>query len=315
MDVIIVNWNSGDQLRECLSALANARHLGYVLGRVVIVDNGSADGSANDLDYPSLPLFVIRNNINRGFAVASNQGAAGSTSDYLLFLNPDTRVLADTLARSIRYMEDPGNERAGIVGVQLLDENGAVSRTCARFPATRYFVYAMLGLDRLFPTIFHNLWYLEWDHMQSRAVDHVMGAYFQIRNGLFKQLDGFDERFFVYLEDIDLSLRAWRAGWSSYYLATAQCYHVGGGTSRQIMGRRMFYGLRSRIIYGFKNFAVPNAVILLLATLFVEPIARLGMAMTKGSMTRVREIIEGYSLLWRTLPGILGSTIRVKARH
>jgi N-acetylglucosaminyl-diphospho-decaprenol L-rhamnosyltransferase len=263
------------------------------------------DDSANNLHYPSLPLLVIRNNCNRGFATASNQGAAGSTADYLLFLNPDTRVLHDTLARSIRYMDDPGNDRVGIVGVQLLDANGAVSRTCARFPATRYFVYAMLGLDRLFPRLFPSLWYVEWDHLQSRSVDHVMGAYLHIRNSLFKQLNGFDERFFVYLEDVDLSLRAWQAGWSSYYLATAQCYHAGGGTTRQIMGRRMFYGLTSRILYAFKNFAIANAITLLLLTLFVEPVTRLLMATMKGSMTRVGQIIEGYTLLWGNLPAIL----------
>src|SRR5260221_5717402 len=88
LDVIIVNWNAGSHLRACLSALSQSRQEGYRLKRVVVVDNASVDKSADNLEYPLLPLVVIRNSVNRGFGVACNQGAAGSTADHLLFLNP-----------------------------------------------------------------------------------------------------------------------------------------------------------------------------------------------------------------------------------
>ena len=136
LDVVIVNWNTGSQLRACLAALAASRQDSYRLGRVVVVDNASADQSMDDLACLALPLLTIKNDENVGFGAACNQGAAGSTADYLLFLNPDTRVF-ETLASSVRWMEHSGNDDVGILGVQLLDESGQVSRTCARFLASR----------------------------------------------------------------------------------------------------------------------------------------------------------------------------------
>jgi N-acetylglucosaminyl-diphospho-decaprenol L-rhamnosyltransferase len=225
----------------------------------------------------------------------------------LLFLNPDTKILDDTLAKSVQFMESPENSRIGIVGVQLLDENGTVRRHCSRFLATRYFIYMMLGLHRLSPARFPYHMYDEWNHLQSRRIEHVMGAYFFIRCSLFKEVCGFDERFFVYFEDVDLSLRAVQAGWSSYYLAEAQCYHACGGSSKQVKARRLFYVLQSRILYGFKNFGIVSAVILLLATLLIEPVSRLVQAIFQGSLAQIREVFQGYLLLWRALPHILGS--------
>jgi len=307
LDVIIVNWNTGPQLRECLASLSGAQRNGYVLGRVVVVDNASSDHSADDLFCPSLPLSMIWNISNRGFAAACNQGAEGSLADYLLFLNPDTRVFDDTLSKSVAWMESPENSRTGILGVQLLDEDGKISPTCARFLATRHYIYRMFGLRHAFPKIFRDYECSEWDHSDSRHVEHVMGAYFFIRSCLFKEVNGFDERFFIYLEDVDLSLRALRAGWSSYYLATAQCHHAGGGSSRQIKARRLFYALQSRIFYAFKNSRAGSAITLLLATLFIEPIVRIGHAMVRGSVTQIAEVFQANWQLWCSLPRILNS--------
>ena len=95
--VVIVNWNSGAQLRECLTSFAAAAGDDVTLSRITMVDNASVDGSADGLENMGLPLTVIRNTENHGFAAACNQGAAGSDADFLLFLNPDTRLLAGSL--------------------------------------------------------------------------------------------------------------------------------------------------------------------------------------------------------------------------
>src|SRR5205807_7441188 len=135
---------------------------------------------------PGLPLVIIRNDENRGFAAACNQGAADSTADYLLFLNPDTKVFENTLAGSVQWMEGPENRQTGILGVQLLDENNQVTRTCAKFLAARYFVHRVLGLNCLLPDVFPDLLCTNWHHLESRRVDHVTGAYFFIRRNLFR---------------------------------------------------------------------------------------------------------------------------------
>ena len=90
LDVIIVNWNAGTHLRACLDSLGSLPHLNYTIGRVVVVDNASTDGSADGLRAGDLPVEVLRNGENRGFGAACNQGGGGTRSDYLLFLNPDT---------------------------------------------------------------------------------------------------------------------------------------------------------------------------------------------------------------------------------
>jgi N-acetylglucosaminyl-diphospho-decaprenol L-rhamnosyltransferase len=307
VDIIIVNWNTGPQLQQCVQALSMSHRDGFVLLRVVVVDNASTDGSANDLHSFGLPVFLIRNPDNRGFAAACNQAAEGSPADYLLFLNPDTRVCPDTLAKSTAFMESAGNSRIGIVGVQMVDEEGKVAVTCSRFLSTRYFMYRMLGLNQLFPARFLSILYEEWDHSESRPIEHVVGAYYLMRGPLFRELGGFDERFFVYFEDVDLSLRACQAGWTSYYLASAQCYHASGGSSRQVKARRLFYVLQSRIFYAFKNFGTWNATGLLLATLFIEPWARVARAAARFSVRELGELVHGYSLLWLALPRILFS--------
>jgi N-acetylglucosaminyl-diphospho-decaprenol L-rhamnosyltransferase len=307
IDIILVNWNAGGQIQECLLSLSQATQRGYGLGQVIVVDNASSDGSANGLSCLGLPLTVIQNSSNRGFAAACNQGAAGSTADYLLFLNPDTKILPDSLTKSVECMANPENSDVGILGVQLLEEGGEISRSCSRFPTTKSFISKMLGLNRFFPRWFPDQFYLEWDHLHSRQVEQVMGAYFFVRDSVFKQVGGFDERFFLYFEEVDLSLRVRQAGWFTYYLATAQCSHTGGGSSRQVRARRLFYVLQSRILYGFKNFGIVSAAALLLATLLIEPVSRLVQAIFQGSLAQIREVFQGYLLLWRSLPRILGS--------
>jgi GT2 family glycosyltransferase len=119
-----------------------------------------------------------------------------------------------------------------------------------------------------------------------------------VRRCVFDALHGFDERFFVYKEDLDFSLRANKAGWESYFLADTRAYHRGGGSSEQIKAKRLFYGLRSRVQYGFKHFGYPAACGLLLATLFLEPAARIVRALLKRSSEALWETLCGIGCLW-----------------
>src|SRR5438874_11159951 len=121
VDIVIVNWNAGEQLRQCLEAIAAAKRTEVELRRTVVVDNGSTDLSLEGIDRIRLPTRIVLNKTNRGFAAACNQGAKDSTADYLLFLNPDTRVQPNALAEPIDFMEREENRRIGILGIQLVD--------------------------------------------------------------------------------------------------------------------------------------------------------------------------------------------------
>ncbi len=314
LDVIIVNWNAGPLLHQCLESIAAAARSYIDLKRVVIVDNASIERPLQSVDTAGLPTVVIRNEQNRGFATACNQGASGSVADYLLFLNPDTTLRLEALARPIVFMEQPQNSRIGIVGIQLVDDNGNVARTCARFPTPGRLLATMLGLDRAAPGLFPAHFMIEWDHRQSGEVDQVMGAYFMVRRSMFEALGGFDERFFVYFEEVDLSVRAHALGWRSCYLATAQAYHHGSGDVKKHMpALRLFYSLRSRMQYGYKHFNPFTATLVALGTLFVEPLSRLLLASVRRSPSQFADVLKAYALLWRALPSRLGTRRQLPA--
>jgi GT2 family glycosyltransferase len=298
IDIIIVNWNAGSQLVDVLSSLVSFHH--DLVGSVIVVDNGSTDDSLTlverSIKEPPFNLKFIHNVDNRGFGAACNQGVELVDSEYLLFLNPDARVYEDTLAKAFNYMQSPENSSVGICGVQLIDEEGHISRSCTRFPSAIGLVAHAVGLDRFFPRTGHFMG--EWDHAQTRIVDHLIGAFFLVRRELFVSLNGFDERFFVYLEDLDFSYRAKQAGWSSVYLASAQAFHAGGGTSNQVKAKRLFYSLRSRILYAFKHFSWLGACIALLATILLEPFARSLLTLFRLSWSGFIETMIAYRMLF-----------------
>jgi GT2 family glycosyltransferase len=292
--------------------VAAANRHGPVLHRVYVIDNASSDESACGLDDLPLTLVCMRNTTNRGFAAACNQAAADSTAAYLLFLNPDTVLASDSLSVPVAFMELSPNADVGIVGVQLVENQGIVSRSCARFLTPAMIIRRMIGLDRVLESRFPSHFMTEWDHRDTRAVDHVTGAFFLVRRDVFHSLGGFDERFFMYLEDLDFSLRAKRAGWRTFYLTSTTVYHRGGGTSEQIKSKRLYYALRSRVAYAYKHFNRLTATWVTLATLILEPVTRLVRAMVRGSIAEALHTIRAYALLWRALPAIPKKRDRVQ---
>ena len=310
-DVVTVNWNTGRQLAECLASLAASDRSRVTLGRVVVVHNASIDGSTEGLDRGDLPLEIIRNPTNRGFAAACTQGARAGRSPYILFLNPDTRLELDSLAAPLAWLESPDAADIGICGIQLVDAAGRVARSCARFPTAGQLVAGAAGLDRLLPGAFPGFVMRDWDHRQSRRVDHVIGAFYLVRRSLFERLGGFDERYFVYLEDLDFSLRAREVGWHSYFLASARAFHRGGGTSDQVRAERLLYVLGSRLHYARRHFSPARAAAVRLATLGLEPVVRVVAALGGGAPRQARDTIRAYWMLV-TGAGLEGSTLRFR---
>lgn len=297
--VVIVNWNSGTQLEECLQSFEAVANDQVSLTRVTVVDNASVDGSAETL-RAALPLVVIRNPDNRGFAAACNLGAASSTAEFLLFLNPDTRLMPGSLEVPARYLSSREHENVGILGIQLVDGNGHVARNTARAPSACSMIGNTLGLDRVLPAIFPPHFVTEWAHDETRTVDQVMGAFFFVRRSVFEALGGFDERFFVYYEDLDFAARARERGWSSVYLADAKAFHRGQGTSEGVADRRLFYFARSRMLYARKHLGATTALLVTVTTLLLEPIARIAASPRSAAAT-----LRAFGMLWRHLPNIL----------
>ncbi len=309
IDIIIVNWNAGRQLVNAVSSIAlNHQSL---ISCVIIVDNTSTDNSLAHVEALSdLPfkLQIVRNEVNRGFGAACNQGAALVKSQYLLFLNPDTLLFANSVKGALDFMQHPANAKVGIVGIQLLDENNHIARSCARFPTFLTIIAQVIGLNRLPGFTHNNTHMVDWDHNKTVAVDHVIGAFYMIRRHIFESLGGFDERFFVYLEDLDLSLRTHKLGWRSVFLANVQAFHAGGGTSRQVKAHRLFYSMRSRLLYGFKHFTSTQAWFILILSLGLEPISRVVYALMRGEKGDVINTLKAYYMLFADLRETLKKT-------
>jgi N-acetylglucosaminyl-diphospho-decaprenol L-rhamnosyltransferase len=304
VDIVIVNWNSQTLLRECVAALEGSTIAEQL--KVVVVDNASTDGSSNGLKAGRASLEVAHNATNRGFAAACNQGAERGRSRFVLFLNPDVRVRSDTIANAVRYMDDPTNSGVGILGAQLLDADGDVQRSCARAPTATTLLLHALFLDRLFPAFVPPHFLTEWDHGDTRAVDQVMGAFLLIRRSLFERLGGFDERFFLYFEDVDLCLRARQAGWSVVHLASARAEHTGGGTTAAIKDRRLCYLANSKVAYTAKHHGPTAAVVLIALTLCFDMPIRLLHAIVARSPEEGLTVARGTALFWRSLPELWG---------
>lgn len=295
LDIVIVNWNTGDALRTCLQSIADGA-AGIDLQRVAVVDNASTDESMTRASGVPLPLTLVRNETNRGFGAACNQGAAGSRADYLLFLNPDTRLLPDTLARTLAFLESPDQATTGICGIRLLDDGGHASTSAARFPSPRILFGEATGLGRLLPGVFPRHLLTARDCADTRDVDQVIGAYFVMRRPLFESLGGFDERFFVYFEEVDLSLRARLAGFRSMFFAGATAHHTGGLSSDQVKSARLFYTLRGRLLYAWKHFSPFSRALVMAITFGVEWPARALRARLQGG-TAPRETAEAFRRL------------------
>lgn len=302
VDVVIVNWNAGRQLRDCVVSIEE--HGFPCVGRVVVVDNGSSDSSVPQISDLSFVDLILAGE-NLGFAKACNAGAERCEAEFLLFLNPDARLMEGTIARVLSFMDSDMARNVGICGVRLLDENGRVQRHCARFPTLFTYLGHSTGLSVLFPAWFRGLFMDDFDHLSSRDVDHVIGAFFLVRRELFVRINGFDERYFVYLEDLDFSLRARESNWRTFYLADAVAFHKGGGTTDRVKAVRLFYSLRSRMLYAFRHFTPSAAWGVVGLTMLVEPWSRLLRAAVRRSWQETWDTCRGYGMLWRSLPETL----------
>ena len=296
-DITIINWNAGSQLAEVVSSIEKYHH--GLVSSVVIVDNASTDDSlaqVEALQNLPFPCRIIRNTDNRGFGAACNQGAALAKSEFILFLNPDTRLFENSLSVPLAFMRQPSNSGVGICGIRLVDEEGRASTSAARFPTLRVMAGKTLGLTKLFPSVFPTHLITASELPENSSVDQVIGAFFLIRRNVFDRCGGFDERFFVYFEEVDLSLRAKQFGCSSYFLSEVSAFHKGGGCSERVKAARLFYSLRSRILYAQKHYSRLEFVALILLTVLELPL-RLVQGVMRTSWSDINNTFSAYTQL------------------
>lgn len=269
LSVIIVNYNVKHFLLQCLrSVYAAAKNVSV---EVFVVDNVSKDGSAEAVKAEFPQVKWIQNTKNVGFSRANNQAIKVATGEYVLILNPDMVVAEDSFEKSIAFMEK--HPDAGALGVRMIDGSGAFLPESKRgLPTPEVAFYKMFGLSRLFPRSKrfgkYHLGYL--DEFQNHEVEILAGAYMFFRRSVLQKIGYFDETFFMYGEDIDLSWRVILAGYKNYYCADTTIIHYKGESTKRgslnyvkvfyeamiIFAKKYFSGGRASLFSALLNVAI-----------------------------------------------------------
>ena|SRR6185503_7160586 len=263
--VVIVSWNAKAFLLKCIDSILRQASVESL--EIVIVDNASADGSAEAVrdNYPQVKL--IANDKNYGFAKATNMGIRATTGDYLFLINSDVVVSDECFAKTIAYMDE--HPEIGMLGPRIVGQDGRVQRSCMGYPSLWDAMCRAVALDRLFPRskLFgaHLLTY--WNHDETRPVEVINGCFWVVRRTATEQVGLLDERFFIYAEDIDWSKRFNEGGWKVVFFSEAEALHYGGASSANEPIRFDIEGQRANYQYWQKHHSRVAAACFLLISL------------------------------------------------
>lgn len=232
LSIIIVNYNTSAYLRKYLNSL-NGLNLKNISIDICVIDNGSRDDSARMVKefFPDVRLISNRENI--GYAKAANHGIRSSNGKYIIISNADIHILDNALEELVIYLEN--HQEVGVIGPKVYDdpERKSVQCSCRSFPSFKTALFNRYSLlTRLFPG---NRWsnqylMLNWCHNKPTEVDWVSGCFFIVRREAISGIGFFDERFFMYNEDVDLCYRIKKAGWKVLYLPYAEIAHKIGAS-------------------------------------------------------------------------------------
>ncbi len=312
LSVIILNWNTCALLEQSLHSLRRPQE--GITFEVLVVDNASSDNSREMVreKFPEMRLHTNPRNI--GFGSGNNTGAKIAHGRYLLFLNSDTVVEENALAKMVHYGDE--NPNIGILGPKLLNEDGSLQYSCRRYPNLLTGVFRNTPLGKLFPSNRFAADYLmqEYDHETPRDVDWVSGAALCLRRTLYEEIGAFDDDYFMYCEDVDL---CWRANhtplppalclpsseeptppisvfsigqedekpentWRVTYIPESRIFHYIGKSSDQAPTRMTYEFHRSQHLYYKKHYRA-------LTPLWVRPLIPCGIwARALGQMARYR---------------------------
>lgn len=258
VSVIVVSYNAAGELEACLRSLAALPEVqrDREFAQVIVSDNGSADDSIARAKQAFPSVEIIENKANLGFAKACNIGARRARSPLLFFFNPDAVAHAGLLENAVSYFE--AHPDVAMAGTKLLNEDGSVAESCGEFDTwwQSFLRSSAWGELPWFRKQSNGYALRQWDYSTERDVDLVVGAAMFIRADAFAQLGGFDERFFLYHEEIDFAHRLRDAQRRVVFLPQCVVTHLGErGGSRKTWGKSGVLGWRqrSRRLYWIKR--------------------------------------------------------------
>jgi len=243
VSIIIINYNTRQMTTECInSVIEKTQGINY---EIILVDNGSTDDSKEHFEKDHRVKYVY-NSENLGFGKANNKGVKYATGKYLFFLNSDTLLISNAIKAFFLFMEKHPNFAS--CGANLISENGKNITSHGCFPSLMY-EFSAIGFAKLYPSIFKNRYARSQTIEQGNILNpqYITGADIFIRHDVFDELNGFDDKFFMYYEETDLYKRMCLLGYNSIILPEISIIHKVGGSQRKTIAARKF-----KIIYTSK---------------------------------------------------------------
>ena len=233
LSVIIVNYNVKYFLEVCLHSVLRAAQ--SFEAEVIVVDNNSKDDSCSMVRTKFPSVIIVENKENLGFSKANNQGVAIAKGDYILFLNPDTVMPEDFFQKTITYMD--AHPEAGAIGPRLIDGKGQFAPDSKKaFPSLSVAIFKTTGINKVFKnsSYFNKYYAVHIGEWETAEVDVLSGCCMMVRTSLLGKIGGaFDEDYFMYCEDVDLSYRIQRSGHKNIYYPDATLIHYKGESTRK----------------------------------------------------------------------------------
>lgn len=269
LSILIVTYNSATLMDALLGQLqAEIQHPGFGWkAEVVLVDNGSQDGTAEWVAAHHPWVRQVPNRANLGFAAGNNLAAHHASGRYLLLLNPDAVPAIGALAQGIALMD--AHPQVGMAGGALRNTGGAREPSARMFPTLRDEIFTMSGLAARYPRsrTFARMDRHWADPEQNAAVDWIPGAFVFLPRQVFQALGGFDTRFFMYYEEVDLCRRLQQKGYTVQYWPSLQAVHIGGASAKTVKRARVSrsgsqlesWRMRSALLYYRKHHGLAGA--------------------------------------------------------
>mgnify|MGYP000851865926 FL=1 len=267
LSVVIVNWNTRDLLDLCLGSIQE--HSPKIPFEVIVVDNGSGDGSAAMVEqkHPWAKLLSFTENL--GYAEGNNRGLGVATGEWILLLNPDTEFMDASLDHSVRWMnEHPG---VGAVGAQLIGFDGQIQESVRGFPTLVGIFGNWTRLDRVWPNGPLGRYRVpRFDYQKTQECDQPMGTFLLFRRSSLEELGplekAFDSDFPIFFNEVDLLKRLNERGWIIMYEPSIKIRHLGGAGTRQVRKNMIWESHRSLVRYFRKHLRGPQRLLLPLVT-------------------------------------------------
>ena len=255
LSIIILNYKTKGLLKQCLRGIADS-HLGMEY-EVIVVDNASGDGSVEMVREGFPWATMIPLDRNGGFSAGNNVGIRQAKGAFVMILNPDVAVFRGAVDTMLDYMRH--NPKVGLAVPKLVNPDGSVQMSAMRFPSFTLPIWRRTPLGRL-PVpkkILDRYHMIDWDHQESRPIGWALGACFLIRRAALDAVGFLDERFFLYVEDVDYCRRMWERGWEVHYVANAEMvhFHQRLSASRAALASLFSYPARVHMQSWMKYFA------------------------------------------------------------